>query len=114
MTGSISFDEAGGRADAGALRRLALGLVRDGSEADDVLQEVWLRARGEERRSRAWLATTLRNLVRDRARTMARRAAHERAVARGEAVPSAEEVLERLEAAAFFINRRIGCACRIL
>jgi RNA polymerase sigma-70 factor (ECF subfamily) len=93
------FGDGAWQARVGALRRLALGMVRDGHEADELLQEVWLRAQGAAPRSRGWFATTLRNLIADRARSRARRTAHERAVAKGEAVPSAEEVLERLEAA---------------
>jgi RNA polymerase sigma factor (sigma-70 family) len=84
---------------AEALRRLAHGLVRDGHEADDLVQEVWLRSREAGERPRAWFVTVLRNLVRDRARSRARRAATERAAAHTEALPSGAEIVERLEVA---------------
>ena len=86
-------------AHAQALRRLAHGLIRDGHEVDDLLQEVWLRSERAGQRSRKWLGTVLRNLLRDRARSRARRGATERAAARAELVPSEAEIVERLEVA---------------
>ena len=70
---------------AGFLRSLALRLVRDDAEADDVVQESWLRAlkrppldRGS---SRAWLARVVTSVVQQRRRAGQRRDHHERAAA---------------------------------
>ncbi|HEX6882258.1 MAG TPA: sigma factor, partial [Planctomycetota bacterium] len=93
-----AFGEEPWRAHAQALRRLALSLVRDEGEAQELVQETWLRAGGAPR-SGAWLRTVLRNLWRDRARGAARRVASEAAVARDEAVPSGAEILAELEVA---------------
>ncbi|HTF89484.1 MAG TPA: RNA polymerase sigma factor [Planctomycetota bacterium] len=87
---------------ATALRVLAAALTRDPGEADDLVQETWLRAqRGGELpdRPRSWWSTVLRNLVRDRARERAKRTRTERYAARDERMPSDVEVLERLEIA---------------
>lgn len=91
---------------AGGLRRLAASLLRDEFEADDLVQETWLkawRADAPERSTAAHapglLRSILRNLVRDRLRERARRAGTERAAARDERLPSDAEVVERLEIA---------------
>ena len=58
---------------AGWLQALARRLVRDPGAADDLVQETWVaalggsRARGET--TRAWLATVLRNFLRQRVRS---------------------------------------------
>lgn len=93
-----AFGEEPWRAQAQALRRLALSLVRDEGEAQELVQETWLRTGGAPR-SGAWLRTVLRNLWRDRARGTARRAASEAAAARAEALPSSAEVVAELEVA---------------
>ncbi len=87
---------------AAALRALAAALTGDGSEAEDLVHETWLRATRQAEsadRPRAWWSTILRNLVRDRVREQTRRASREREVARDERVPSEVEMLERLEIA---------------
>ncbi len=87
---------------AAALRALATALTADGSEAEDLVHETWLRAarRGESTdRPRAWWSAILRNLVRDRVRERSQRARKEHEAARDERVPSEVEVLERLEIA---------------
>ena len=87
---------------AAALRALATALTGDANEADDLVQETWLRAAraGENsNRPRTWWSTVLRNLLRDRARERSLRAYAEREAARGERLPSGIEVLERLEIA---------------
>lgn len=71
------------------VRGLALYLVRNAAEADDVVQEAVAAAlrrpvvvHGE---GDGWIAATLRNIVRDRARRTGRRDRRERAAARPEA-----------------------------
>ncbi|MEM9803439.1 MAG: RNA polymerase sigma factor [Planctomycetota bacterium] len=87
------------------LRRLARSLVLDGAEAEDVAQETWLRAAsvgaGATELRSPWLAGVLRNVVRARDRSDARRRFREREVARAEARPSVLDdavVLERQRA----------------
>ena len=85
---------------AGWMRRLAMSLVGDPQLADDLSQETWLRAlehppRGEEP-LRGWLATVMRNLLRQRQRTEARRHVRERMAARDEAQSSSLELVERV------------------
>ncbi|HTF89290.1 MAG TPA: sigma-70 family RNA polymerase sigma factor [Planctomycetota bacterium] len=87
---------------ATALRSLAAALTSDGSEADDLVQETWLRAlrKGDTSdRPRSWWSTVLRNLVRDRARERSRRSHTERQSARPERQPSELELLGQLEIA---------------
>ncbi len=84
------------------VRRLARRLVRDDAAADDVAQEAALAAlrhgtalRGE---LRPWLARVTASLAARAWRSESSRARVERAGARTEALPAAEEPLERLEA----------------
>jgi RNA polymerase sigma-70 factor (ECF subfamily) len=81
------------------VRRVARALVLDGSRADDLEQETWIRAlRGPPPRSpRAWLGTILRNAASDMRRGEGRRAAREAAAAPPAPVPTPEEMLERAE-----------------
>ncbi len=73
------------------MRRLARRLVLDDAEADDVVQEAWLRATERPPREagalRAWLATVVRNAARQLARGESRRGRREFAAARSEALP---------------------------
>ena len=66
----------------GWLERLARSLIPDPGSADDVVQEVWLRALRapptHERSVRGWLGTVLRRVAIDRHRSVARRMNHER------------------------------------
>jgi RNA polymerase sigma-70 factor (ECF subfamily) len=84
------------------LRRLAGYLVREGLEADDVLQETWeavLVSPPDPRRPpRPWLARVLHNAIRSAARASSRRRAREKAGAGldGQA-PGAEELLIRMQ-----------------
>jgi RNA polymerase sigma-70 factor (ECF subfamily) len=77
---------------AAALRRLAQRLVRDPHEAEDALQETWLRALEAPPRHahglRGWLEAVLGNVVRRRARQRRRASAREARVARDEAIAS--------------------------
>src|SRR5262245_27591152 len=95
------------------VRAVARRLLADEHRVDDVVQQTWLaawmRAPGEPRSLRAWLATVARNFARDARRGDARRADRERAASRPEAVPPVERLLER-EAA----RRRVGDAVAAL
>ncbi|QDU65547.1 sigma-70 family RNA polymerase sigma factor [Engelhardtia mirabilis] len=85
------------------LRRAARDLVRDGGEAEDLVQETWLaalrRPPGADRPARPWLATVLRNAGRQRARRAGRLQARETAVAQrsGEATESTDDLAARAE-----------------
>src|SRR5262245_60115353 len=83
------------------VRALALNLVRDGNEAEDLAQETLLAAL-EARRPpagglRAWLARVLRNQAVSRYRAGVRRKRREMRAASKEQLPSAVETLERAE-----------------
>lgn len=84
------------------LRALAVTLVGDASDADDLAQETWLHALrrpflqgGDERSQRSWLAAIARNLAASTWRSRARRSARELAAARGEAAVA--DSLERVQ-----------------
>jgi RNA polymerase sigma factor (sigma-70 family) len=82
------------------IRRLSRSLVADASQADDLAQETWVRALEHPPRVgeslRAWIATVMRNLVRERRRSEGRRTAREERSARAEAMTSSAELVERL------------------
>lgn len=87
-------------ADTAFLRRIARGLVLDGSGADDLVQESWLMAlRGSRHAAaeRGWLTRVLRFKAAEQRRAATRRRRHEEAGARAEATRSAGEAAERLE-----------------
>jgi RNA polymerase sigma-70 factor (ECF subfamily) len=92
------------RAEMAWLRRLAGALTRDDDQADDAVQETWLaRLAHPPPQGGAlggWLSTVLRNAVRKRGRSSARRQAreHEAQARAALAVPDAEELALRLEA----------------
>jgi RNA polymerase sigma-70 factor (ECF subfamily) len=87
-------------AHAAALRRLAASLLRDEHEAEDLVQETWLRTqRSDATKSGPWYRTVLRNLARDQMRERGRRRLREHDAARSERMPSEEQVSERLEVA---------------
>jgi RNA polymerase sigma factor (sigma-70 family) len=83
------------------VQRLARSLVREEASADDLAQDVQLAALRHGPTSRGalapWLARVTRNLARRGWRDAARRAARERAVARPEVLPGADESVARLE-----------------
>jgi RNA polymerase sigma factor (sigma-70 family) len=82
------------------VRRLARGLVRDRATADDLAQEAWIvaaRDPGRPRDARAFLAGVVRRLASVQRRGSGRRDRRERVVARAEALPSSEALIERLE-----------------
>lgn len=99
----ITFDVAAALQDDLWIRNLARGLVRDGSAADDALQEARLALlrspppRLDE--PRPWLARVALNFLRKRRREDFRRQRRERRAARPEPLQaSPEEALERVEA----------------
>jgi RNA polymerase sigma-70 factor (ECF subfamily) len=101
MADPLSLDPAVLLAQQAWVERLARGLVRDSSLAQDLAQEAWLRvARGgpdDERARRGFLAGVVRNLERSHARAERRRARREELAARPEALPSPAELVERAE-----------------
>ncbi|HTF89483.1 MAG TPA: RNA polymerase sigma factor, partial [Planctomycetota bacterium] len=102
MASQDAITDEGWLTHAAALRALAAALTSDASEAQDLVQETWLRALRREDprdRPRSWWSAILRNLARDRAREQRQRAHNERQAAREEHLPSEVEVLERLEIA---------------
>jgi RNA polymerase sigma-70 factor (ECF subfamily) len=88
---------------AGWTRALAVRLLGDADDADDVVQETWLsalRARPPRQHGlRPWLATVVRNLARSHGRRHARWRAREQQVAQqtSPSVPSSEELLSQLQ-----------------
>ncbi len=83
------------------VRGLAWSLVRDAHLVDEVEQETWLRALRspphEDAAARRWLATVVRNVVRNRFRSSSRRAHHEGAVVPRTASPGAGDVVARAD-----------------
>ena len=90
------------RSHAQWTRSLALRLVGDPDEAEDIVQESWIAAarRPPEDPSRAWLGTVVRNLVRDRTklRHRAERRAEVAEDLRGAETPTAEALVAEAEA----------------
>ena len=89
---------------AGWTRALAVRLLGDADDADDVVQETWLsalRVPPQRRHAlRPWLATVVRNLARSHGRRRLRsrsREQHAAEHARLHSVPSSEELLSQLE-----------------
>jgi RNA polymerase sigma-70 factor (ECF subfamily) len=92
------------------VRRVARALVADPNAADDLEQEVWVKALEKKpvvRRSvRAWLGAVLRNAAVDRHRADRRRTTHEAAAAPAEkAVPGPLDLVARAESL-----QRVGAA----
>ncbi|MEW6746544.1 MAG: RNA polymerase sigma factor [Planctomycetota bacterium] len=85
---------------AAFLRRVALGLVRDEHDAQDVVQETWQHLLAKpptvETGFRTYLARVATSVVRGWRRSETRREARERTAASDTTVPSAQEVVERL------------------
>ncbi|HUS30043.1 MAG TPA: sigma-70 family RNA polymerase sigma factor [Kofleriaceae bacterium] len=82
------------------VRRLALSLVRDRSDADEIAQDTWLAAKQHaprDRPLRPWLSRVVLNLVRMRARSDARRVKREAAVVVEDHAPSPAELVDRVE-----------------
>ena len=97
------------------VRGLARALVANEGLVDDVVQETWVAAMGkppegespdskaggaarsQATSARAWLAGITRNVVRNNRRSEARRVRREHESARGEALPSSQELVEKAE-----------------
>jgi RNA polymerase sigma-70 factor (ECF subfamily) len=84
------------------VRAAARGVLGGDGEVEDVVQETWLRALGQQPRDpgalRGWLRRVARNLAIDVRRRGARRTKREQVAARPEALPVVEDLLEREEA----------------
>jgi RNA polymerase sigma factor (sigma-70 family) len=82
------------------IRELARHLVADESARDDLVQETCVRALEEPPRDagsvRRWLATVMRNLVRQRARGDGRRREREQHSSRDEALAATATVVQRV------------------
>ncbi|MEM9803103.1 MAG: RNA polymerase sigma factor, partial [Planctomycetota bacterium] len=85
--------------DLAWLRRLALHLVRDECEADDLAQEAVLKAldAGRIAAPRSWWRAVLQNAARDRVRSGVRRRDHELATPTGGEPPTPHAVVEAAE-----------------
>ena len=83
------------------VRRLALALVKNADDADELAQETWEAALSRPPREagplRPWLAGVTRNLARMRARSSGRRARREESSAVPEPAQAPDELLERIE-----------------
>src|SRR5436190_24234745 len=91
------------------LKRLARSLLSGPGDADDLLQETWLRAAGRPPSSSGsapgWLGTVMRNVARDWRLGASRREKRERAAARPDQTPPLQQVIERQE-----LQRRVAAA----
>lgn len=97
MTNSSLPLEAALLSQATSLRGLAWSLLGDEHAADDVLQDTWLRARGNQPRDGAgslegWLRRIATNLASNKRRAKRSRAYHEESAARSEAHAAADEI----------------------
>ncbi|MFN0206801.1 MAG: sigma-70 family RNA polymerase sigma factor, partial [Planctomycetota bacterium] len=82
------------------LRSLARTLITDPSSADDASQDAWVAALKRPPRSdspRGWIATVVRNFVKQQFRARTRRETHERRAMRGVCVPSTAEIVVKEE-----------------
>ncbi|MEQ8764834.1 MAG: sigma-70 family RNA polymerase sigma factor [Planctomycetota bacterium] len=83
------------------LRELAGRLILDDQRADDAVQQACLLALEHPParfdHPRGWLATVLRNVIRQEARSEKRRARREQAAAREEALPASDELVARAD-----------------
>jgi len=98
---ALSLDDDDLLEELGWVRSLACRLLADSNDADDLVQEAWIKARGtpaerfgSRSRLRAWLAAVTRRMARDTLRARRRRARREAVAARGESVRPAD-VVER-------------------
>ncbi|MGH7150064.1 MAG: RNA polymerase sigma factor, partial [Planctomycetota bacterium] len=94
------FDQEALLSEVGWVRSLARSLVADAHLADDLAQDACLAALEASPRTdrpiRGWLATVLRNLVRQSKRREARRRGREERAARPESVDAAADLVGRV------------------
>lgn len=94
------------------LQALALQLAREADAAQDAVQETWVAAlegpRPAPSRARAWLASVLRNALRQRQRREGARGHRERTVATPEASPSASDVVSRAQGQRALVEAVLG------
>jgi len=85
----------------GFLRAIALGVLRNEADADDVVQQTLATALqkppADDSNLRGWLATVARNFARMQLRSRSRRQAREEKVARNEGTPSTAHIAQRME-----------------
>jgi RNA polymerase sigma factor (sigma-70 family) len=100
MTISSEFDPQTLSEHRAFMQALAVSLLGDGHQAEDVVQETYLAALRHPPRSaetlRSWLSCVVRNIALNVRRGEARRSSREREGARGESVPSTEEISRRI------------------
>lgn len=101
---SLSIDDL--LREAAWVKRLARSLVRDADAADDLVQETWISALTRPPRDsgnlRGWLATVLRNALRQRHRRETTRDRHEHRSPTPSPPSSPDELAERVE-----LSRRV-------
>jgi RNA polymerase sigma-70 factor (ECF subfamily) len=108
-----TFDPESILIEGAHLRRLARDLVDGAAEAEDLVQETWLRALAKPARAgfslRSWLAGLMKNVARERRRSEERRDARERIVAalRPDAARAAEPDDPAAVAERFDLLRRV-------
>jgi len=94
-------DEQSVLEELGWVRTIAERLLSDPNDAEDIVQEAWLRTRDSDMRFesrgrlRAWLSGVARRMARDTLRARRRRAAREEAAARQETHYDAGDVVAR-------------------
>ncbi|MFK7928947.1 MAG: RNA polymerase sigma factor [Myxococcota bacterium] len=83
----------------GFVRRIAIRLTGDPSEADDAIQDTWVRALERRpslsRRLGPWLEASIRGIIRNRRRAANRRTMHEQVAARPEVAPTEQLALRQ-------------------
>src|SRR5262245_33957760 len=99
---ALALDDGTLLEELGWVHGLASRLVADVNDADDLVQEAWLKAAStpascfaSRSRLRAWLATVTRRMARDTRRARSRRARREERAARSEVHGGAGDVVER-------------------
>ena len=96
---------------AGWVRNLARKLVGDPNLADDLVQETWVKALQRPPTGgnlRAWLASVLRNIVRQRHRADTRRQRYETAGSSAESVPATSDLVEQVATEKHIVEGVLG------
>ncbi len=88
-------------AENARVRRLALAVAGEQHQADDLAQDAWLvllrKSPLQQERLSTWLGGTMRNILRLKGRTDARRSEREQAVAKPEQEDCSQQALEHLD-----------------